>query len=182
MAPPFIHLHCHSQYSLLESPIRVSDLLRKCADAGMKGIALTDNGVMYGAIDFYTQALQQGIKPIIGCEMYVCKSINEKDRGLNRLILLCKDFKGYQNLTKLVSAAHLQGFYYKPRIDKNFLHQHSEGLIALSACLGGELSRAILSNNYKKAKNIALEHERIFGKGNYYIELQQHLHIADQNL
>ncbi len=172
MAPPFIHLHCHSQYSLLESPIRVSDLLRKCADAGMKGIALTDNGVMYGAIDFYTQALQQGIKPIIGCEMYVCKSINEKDRGLNRLILLCKDFKGYQNLTKLVSAAHLQGFYYKPRIDLDLLARFSEGLIAISPGIKGAIAYHLRIAEPEEAKRYALALHSLFKK-NFYLGIQK---------
>jgi len=153
---------------------------------GMESLALTDHGVLYGAIEFYKKAKKAGIKPIIGCEVYISEnSMHDKRPNIDdkryHLILLAKDNTGYKNLIKIVSAAHLEGFYYKPRIDKNFLRKHSDGLIALSACLGGELSRAISSNSYSKAKKIALEHEEIFGKGNYYIELQEHPNIEDQN-
>ena len=154
---------------------------------GMEALALTDHGVMYGAIEFYKKAKKAGIKPIIGCEIYVSEhSMHQKRSGIDdkryHLILLAKNNTGYKNLIKIVSAAHLEGFYYKPRVDKDFLRKHSEGLIALSACLGGELSKAIASKNLEKAKKVALDHEEIFGKGNYYVELQQHPNIEDQNL
>jgi len=156
----------------------------------MEALAITDHGVMYGAIEFYKKAKRAGIKPIIGCEVYISvNSMRDKRPNIDdkryHLILLAKNNTGYKNLIKIVSAAHLEGFYYKPRIDKDYLRKHSAGLIALSACLGGELSRAIASyppaGGYDKAKKIALEHEEIFGKGNYYIELQQHPNIEDQN-
>ncbi len=183
----FVHLHTHSHYSLLDGLSKIEDLVAKAKLMGMDSLALTDHGVMYGAIEFYMKAKKAGIKPIIGCEVYISEnSMLDKrpniDNKRYHLILLAKNNTGYKNLIQIVSAAHLEGYYYKPRVDKDFLRKHSEGLIALSACLGGELSRAIFSNNYEKAKKIALEHEEIFGKGNYYIELQQHPHVNDQNV
>ena len=182
----FVHLHTHSHYSLLDGLSRIDELVAKAKEMRMEALAITDHGVMYGAIEFYKKAKKAGIKPIIGCEVYISEnSMHDKRPNIDdkryHLILLAKDNTGYKNLIKIVSAAHLEGFYYKPRIDKNFLRKHSDGLIALSACLGGELSRAISSNSYSKAKKIALEHEEIFGKGNYYIELQEHPNIEDQN-
>jgi len=183
----FTHLHTHSHYSLLDGLSKIDDLVGRTKEMGMESLALTDHGVMYGAIEFYKKAKKAGIKPIIGCEVYISEnSMYDKRPNIDdkryHLILLAKNLIGYKNLIKIVSAAHLEGFYYKPRIDKNFLRQHSEGLIALSACLGGELSRTISSKNQEKAKKVALEYEEIFGKGNYYIEIQQHPHIEDQNL
>lgn len=183
----FTHLHTHSHYSLLDGLSKIDELIARAKETEMSALALTDHGVMYGAIEFYKKATKAQIKPIIGCEVYISEnSMHDKRPNIDdkryHLILLAKNNAGYKNLIKIVSTAHLEGFYYKPRIDKNFLREHSEGLIALSACLGGELSRAIASKNYEKAKKIALEHEEIFGKGNYYIELQQHPHIEDQNL
>src|SRR3990167_4180043 len=185
--PKFTHLHTHSHYSLLDGLSKIDDLVNRAKEMGMESLALTNHGVLYGAIEFYKKAKKAGIKPIIGCEVYISEnSMHDKRPNIDdkryHIILLAKDNTGYKNLIKIVSAAHLEGFYYKPRIDKNFLRKHSDGLIALSACLGGELSRAISSNSYSKAKKIALEHEEIFGKGNYYIELQQHPNIEDQNL
>ena len=183
----FVHLHTHSHYSLLDGLSKIDELVSRAKELGMESMALTDHGVMYGAIEFYQKAKKAGIKPIIGCEVYISEnSMHDKrpniDNKRYHLILLAKNNTGYKNLIKIVSAAHLEGYYYKPRVDKEFLRKHSEGLIALSACLGGELSRAIISKSYEKAKKIALEHEEIFGKGNYYIEIQQHPNIADQNL
>ena len=182
----FVHLHTHSHFSLLDGLSKIDDLVSHAKKLEMDSLALTDHGVMYGAIEFYKKAKKAGIRPIIGCEIYIAQGdMREKRAGVDdkryHLILLAKNNAGYKNLIKIVSAAHLDGFYYKPRIDKDFLRGHSEGLIALSACLGGELSRAISSGNYAKAKKIALEHQEIFGQGNYYIELQQHPHIEDQN-
>ncbi len=175
----FVHLHTHSHYSLLDGLSKVGELVKKAKETGMDSMAITDHGALYGAIEFYQKAKKAGIKPIIGCEMYVSEDMRNKQPSAERrdyfhLVLLAKNNTGYQNLIKLVTASHLEGFYYKPRIDKNLLRQHSEGLIALSACLGGELSRAILANKYDKAKKIASEYSEIFGSENYYIEIQQH--------
>src|SRR3989338_1761030 len=183
----FTHLHTHTHYSLLDGLSRIDELVAKAKEIGMEALALTDHGVMYGAIEFYKKAKKAGIKPIIGCEIYISEnSMHQKRSNIDdkryHLILLAKNNTGYKNLIKIVSAAHLEGFYYKPRVDKDFLRKHSDGLIALSACLGGELSKAIASKNLEKAKKVALEHEGIFGKGNYYVELQQHPNIEDQNL
>lgn len=182
----FTHLHTHSHYSLLDGLSKIDELIDRAKDLGMESLALTDHGVMYGAIEFYKKAKKAGIKPIIGCEVYIAKEgMHQKRSGIDdkryHLVLLAKNETGYKNLIKLVSAAHLEGFYYKPRIDTNLLRKHSEGLIGLSACLGGELSRAISHKNYDKAKKIALEYQEIFGPGNYFIELQQHPHIEEQN-
>ncbi len=187
----FTHLHTHTHYSLLDGLSRIDELVAKAKEMNMVALAITDHGVMYGAIEFYKKAKKAGIKPIIGCEIYISvNSMHDKRPNIDdkryHLILLAKNNTGYKNLIKIVSAAHLEGFYYKPRVDKDFLRKHSDGLIALSACLGGELSRAIASNppadGYDKAKKVAREYEEIFGKGNYYIELQQHPHIEDQNM
>lgn len=183
----FTHLHTHSHYSLLDGLSRIDELVDKAKEMGMEALALTDHGVMYGAIEFYKKAKKAGIKPIVGCEVYMTEgSMHSKRSGIDdkryHLIILCENNTGYKNLVKLVSAAHLEGFYYKPRIDKELLRKHSEGLIGLSACLGGELSRAVFSGNDEKAKKIALEYQDIFGKGNFFIELQQHLSIEDQNI
>ncbi len=152
----------------------------------MESLAITDHGAMYGAIELYKKAKKGGVKPIIGCEVYIAEhSMHDKRSGIDdkryHLVLLAENNVGYKNLIKLVSAAHLEGFYYKPRIDKELLKRHSEGLIGLSACLGGEVSKALLSGNYSKAKKIALEYSDIFGKDNFYLELQQHPSIEDQN-
>ncbi len=153
----------------------------------MPAVAVTDHGSMYGAIELYQKAIKAGIKPIIGCEVYVVDNMFDKrtirgEKMYNHLILLAENNTGYKNLVKLVTKGHLEGFYYKPRIDKNLLREHSEGLICMSACLGGEVSQAILKKKYDKAKKIALEHQEIFGKDNYFIELQQHPGIEDQNV
>src|SRR3989344_1667433 len=175
----FVHLHTHSHYSLLDGLSKIGDLVKKGKETGMDSMAITDHGSMYGAIEFYQKAKKAGIKPIIGCEMYVTEDMNSRQPSSDRrdyfhLVLLAKNNLGYQNLIKLVTASHLEGFYYKPRIDKKLLRQHSEGLIALSACLGGELSRAIMAKNPDKAKKIALEYSEIFGPGNYYIKTKKH--------
>ncbi|MDP3731254.1 MAG: DNA polymerase III subunit alpha [bacterium] len=187
MTPRFVHLHTHSHYSLLDGLSQIGPLIKRAKDLGMDSLAITDHGNMYGAVEFYQYAQKHGIKPIIGCEVYICENMHEKqsggsERNYYHLILLAKNNEGYQNLIKLVTASNLEGYYYKPRIDKNLLRKHSEGLIALSGCLGGELSRAIFTNQHDKAKKIALEYADIFGPGNYYIEIQQHLNTPDQNI
>ena len=172
----FVHLHVHSEYSLLDGMSRIKDLPVRAKELGMKAIALTDHGVMYGAVDFYKECKKNDIKPIIGCEVYVAPHSRfdkeaGRDNGYNHLILLAKNKTGYQNLSKLVSLSFVEGFYYKPRIDLEILEQYSEGLICLSACLAGSLSQAIIQDNMEKAEEIALWHKRVF-KDDYYIEIQ----------
>ena len=174
----FVHLHLHSEYSLLDGACRIPQLVARAAQLGMKSLAITDHGVMYGVIDFYKACKNAGIKPIIGCEMYTAKrSHNDKDPRLDaeqgHLILLAENNTGYRNLVKLVSLGFTDGFYYKPRIDYEQLAQYSEGLIALSSCLAGDIPQLILDHRYEEAKELALRLEAIMGKGNFYLELQQ---------
>ena len=174
--PDFVHLHVHSEYSLLDGMSRIKDLPVRAKELGMKAIALTDHGVMYGAVEFYKECKKNDIKPIIGCEVYVAPHSRfdkeaGKDSGYNHLILLAKNKTGYQNLAKLVSLAFVEGYYYKPRIDLEILEKYSEGLICLSACLAGSLSQAIIQDNMEKAEEIALWHKKVF-KDDYYIEIQ----------
>ena len=181
------HLHLHSHYSLLDGLSRIDEIVNRAKELNMPAIGLTDHGTMYGIIEFYKKATKAGIKPIIGCEIYISENgMLDKRSGVDdkryHLILIAENNIGYKNLIKIVSAAHLDGFYYKPRVDKNLLRKYSEGLIASSACLAGEVSRAIMANNYAKAKNIALEYQQIFGPNNFFLEIQQHLNLADQNL
>ena len=183
----FVHLHTHSHYSLLDGLTKIDDLVSRTKDQGMDAVALTDHGALYGAIEFYQKARKAGIKPIIGLEAYVADNMYDKRPGAEgknycHLVLLAETTAGYKNLIKLVTSAYLDGFYYKPRIDKNFLHKHVEGLIGLSGCLGGEISRALLSNQYDKAKRTALEYESMFSKGNFFLEIQRHPNIEDQNI
>ncbi len=171
----FIHLHVHSEYSLLDGANRIKDLPVRAREMGMDAIALTDHGVMYGVIDFYKACKKEGIKPIIGCEVYVANRTRfDKEANLdwnNHLILLAKNNTGYQNLTKLVSAGFTEGFYYKPRIDKELLEKYHEGLICLSACLAGEVNQAILKDDLNHAKEVALWFKNVFGE-DYYLEIQ----------
>lgn len=174
----FVHLHVHSEYSLLDGAARMDELVAQAANLGMTSLALTDHGVMYGAIAFYKACKQRGIKPIIGCEVYfTSSSIREKgtrqEQPIYHLILLAKNFKGYQNLMKLTSIAHLQGFHYKPRIDLEHLSQHSEGLICLSSCLGSEVSQHLLHNRYDEARRAAERYRDIFGD-DFFLEIQDH--------
>jgi DNA polymerase III subunit alpha len=175
----FVHLHTHSEFSLLDGASRVSELVDSAKAMGQKAIAITDHGVLYGAVDFYSTARAAKINPIIGCEMYMApRSRTDRegraDRDPNHLILLARDNAGYRNLLKLVSASHLEGYYYKPRIDRELLAQHAEGLICLSACLGGELPQAIVRGDMDAAEAIARQHAEIFGPDNYFLELQDH--------
>lgn len=175
----FVHLHVHSEYSLLDGACRIPNLVKKAAEMGQKAIAVTDHGVMYGAVDFYQEALKAGIKPIIGCEVYVAPRTRfDRESKLDirpyHLVLLCKNNKGYQNLIKLVSLGYTEGFYSKPRVDVELLEKYSEGLICLSACLAGEIPRQLVNNNYEGAKKTALKYLEIFGDGNYYLEIQDH--------
>ena len=183
----FSHLHVHSHYSLLDGLSKIDDLIKRAKELNFKALALTDHGNLYGAIEFYSKALEAGLKPIIGCEFYLApSSINDKNgnRGGGNdyhLVLLAKDEQGYKNLLKLVSIAHLEGFYYHPRIDKEILKNHHEGLIALSACLRGEISQAILSKDMDRARKVIQEYVEIFGK-DFYLELQDHPEIKEQQI
>lgn len=184
---PFTHLHVHSHYSLLDGLSKIDDLIARVKELGMDSLALTDHGVVYGLIEFYTKARAAGIKPILGCEMYVApRKLTDKESGIDssnyHLILLAKNYTGYQNLMRLVSCAHLEGYYYKPRIDKEHLKRYSEGLIASSSCIKGEISQALLKNNYELAKKLALEYKNIFEEGNFYLELQPHPEIPEQKI
>ncbi|MBU3142517.1 DNA polymerase III subunit alpha [Clostridium sp. CF012] len=174
----FVHLHVHTEYSLLDGSGKIKELISKTKELGMKSLAITDHGAMYGCVEFYKQAKEQGIKPIIGCEIYVAaKSMNikeaDRENDTHHLVLLVKNTLGYENLMQIVSAASIKGFYYKPRVDFEFLSKHSEGIIASSACLGGEIQRNLLRDNYEKAKEIALKYRGIFKDG-FYLELQYH--------
>lgn len=175
----FVHLHVHSEYSLLDGACRIKDMVKRAKELGQSAIAITDHGSMYGVMDFYKAAKKEGVKPIIGCEVYVAKrsrfdKVREFDSEIYHLILLCKNNAGYQNLIKMVSQSFIEGFYNKPRIDEDLLRQHSDGLIALSACLAGAIPRALNRNDYDAAKQIALNYREIFGEGNFYLELQNH--------
>lgn len=172
----FVHLHVHSEYSLLDGANRIKDLPKRAKELGMESIAITDHGVMYGAIDFYKACKNEGIKPIIGCEVYVANRTRfDKEAGIDNkyshLILLAKDNNGYKNLAKLVSAGFTEGFYYKPRIDKELIEKYHEGLICCSACLAGEVNQAILADDMEKAKQTVMWFKNIFGE-DYYLELQ----------
>jgi DNA-directed DNA polymerase III PolC len=174
----FVHLHVHSEYSLLDGAARIPDLVNKAADLGMTTLALTDHGVMYGAIPFYKACVERGIKPIIGCEAYMTAGSRKergsrKDQPIHHLILLAKNMTGYRNLMKLCSIGHLEGFHYKPRIDMESLAAHHEGIICLSACLGGEVPQHLLHGREEEAKRAALRYKNIFG-ADFYLELQDH--------
>ena len=173
----FTHLHVHTEYSLLDGASRISDLVSRAKELGMDSVAITDHGVMFGVIDFYRECHKQGIKPIIGCEVYTAARTlfdkdAEKDKHMGHLVLLAENNQGYQNLMKIVSEGFRHGFYYKPRIDKNVLRQYHEGIIALSACLAGTVQRRLLNGDYDGAKQETLEMLDIFGEGNYFLELQ----------
>ena len=184
MTDHFVHLHVHTEYSLLDGACRIKKLIQRAKDLGQDAVAITDHGVLYGAIDFYKEAKAKGIKPIIGCEVYVAPrtrydKIHKVDTSPYHLVLLCENETGYQNLIKMVSRSFTEGFYFKPRIDRELLKQHHEGLIALSACLAGEVPRALTAGDYARAKEAATFYRDLFGKENYFIEVQNH-GIAEQ--
>ncbi|MDD5071649.1 MAG: DNA polymerase III subunit alpha [Patescibacteria group bacterium] len=182
----FVHLHLHSHYSLLDGLTKIDELIAAARDDGAEALALTDHGVMYGAIEFYQKCKKAGIKPIIGVEAYLApKSRFDKnskaDENYYHLILLAKNNKGYKNLIKLTTIAHLEGFYYKPRIDWEVLEKYREGLIAATACLGGEIPRLILSGKEEKARERIKDYNKLFGPGNFYLELQDHPDLPGQD-
>ncbi len=173
----FTHLHLHTEYSLLDGACRIPKLVERIKALGMTSCAITDHGVMYGCIDFYSAMKDAGIKPIIGCEVYVCRDRLDKsaaNREYSHLILLCENNTGYQNLMKLVSEGFLTGYYYRPRIDYNLIRQHSEGLICLSACLSGDLPKLLLQGRYDDAEAYVREMQDIFGEQNFYVEIMDH--------
>lgn len=181
----FTHLHVHSHYSLLDGLAKIDDLLKRAHDLGFDSLALTDHGVMYGAIEFYQKAKRLGINPIIGCELYIANGrMSERRPGIDdtrcHLTVLAENYAGYQNLIRLSTRSHLEGFYYKPRVDKELLRQYADGLIALSGCLNGEIPKAILSRRIDRAETLIREYQDIFGKNNFYLELGAHPNIPEQ--
>jgi DNA polymerase III subunit alpha len=180
--PKFVHLHTHSHYSLLDGLSKIDALIARTKELGMDALALTDHGVLYGIVEFYKKAVKAGIKPIFGLETYVAprdRFSKEAGERYYHLILLAENDTGWHNLIKLSTKAHLEGFYYKPRIDKDLLREHHEGLIGLSACMGSEIDQALLADRYDEAKKIALEYRDIFGEGNFFIEIQWHPNLPN---
>jgi DNA polymerase-3 subunit alpha len=177
MPNPFVHLHCHTDYSLLDGACEISQLMQIAEEEKSPAIAMTDHGNLFGAVEFYNQAKLHGIHPVIGCEVYVAQQGHKNKSDSNRynhLVLLCENQEGYRNLIQLVSTGYLEGFYYKPRIDKDLLSRHSKGLIALSACLRGDVNETLLQDRYEDARRIAYEYTDLFGAKNFFLELQDH--------
>ena len=175
-----VHLHVHTEYSLLDGISKIKKLVKRAKELGMDSLAITDHGSMYGAIEFYKACKEEGIKPIIGCEMYVAPRDHTSKEGKvdadpYHLTVLAKDYQGYKNLMKLVSIAWLDGYYYRPRIDRELIKKYHEGLIALSACPAGEFIRGLEDQpNFDKAEQVAKDYLELFGEGNYYFEVQRH--------
>lgn len=184
----FVHLHVHTEYSLLDGSSKIKEITKRAAELGMNSLAITDHGVMYGVVDFYRAAKANGIKPIIGCEVYVAPGSRfDKEPGAGEdryfhLVLLAENQKGYENLVKIVSKGFVEGFYYKPRVDYEVLKEYHEGIIALSGCLAGEVQRFLARGMYEEGKKAALKYEKIFGKGNYFLELQDHGILEQRNV
>ena len=183
----FVHLHVHTEYSLLDGSNKIKEYVSRVKELGMNSAAITDHGVMYGVIDFYREARKQGINPILGCEVYVApnsrfdREVAGGDDRYYHLVLLAENNEGYANLMKIVSKGFVEGYYYRPRVDKELLRQYHGGIIALSACLAGEVQRYIVKGLYEEAKKTALEYREIFGEDNYFLELQDH-GLPDQAL
>uniref|UniRef100_UPI003AB7F18D PHP domain-containing protein n=1 Tax=Massilistercora timonensis TaxID=2086584 RepID=UPI003AB7F18D len=184
----FAHLHVHTEYSLLDGSNKIKECIARVKELGMDSVAITDHGVMYGVIDFYRAAKAAGIRPILGCEVYVAPGSRfDKETGGDReeryyhLVLLAENDLGYHNLMKIVSRGFTEGYYYRPRVDREILEQYHEGIIALSACLAGEVQRNILRGMYEEGKAAALRYQKIFGEGNFFLELQDH-GIPEQKL
>ena len=183
----FTHLHVHSHYSLLDGLGKIDDLVKRAAELEMDSLALTDHGNLYGAIEFYQKAKKAGIKPILGVEMYIAAGkMQDRNPGIDdkrhHLTVLARDYEGYRNLIQLVTKSHLEGFYYKPRIDKEALMQHNGGLIALSGCFAGEIARAITNKKPERAEEVIREYQEIFGRDNFYLELGAHFNYPNQKL
>lgn len=166
----FVHLHNHTAYSLLDGAIRIKDLIRKSKEYSLPAVSITDHGVLYGMIEFYQQAKKENIKPIIGCELYLAENkLSNRNRKNYHLVLLAENNEGYHNLIQLVTKSWLEGFYYKPRVDKELLAKHSDGLICLSACLQGEVPQLILNGNYDLAKKAVSDYQAIFGHDSFFL-------------
>src|SRR5215207_10537916 len=187
LPPPssFVHLHVHTHYSLLDGACRCSDLVKRTKALGMDSIAISDHGCMFGVIEFYNEAKKEGIKPIIGMEAYMAPGHRSDRQQVNgetafHLLLLAQDLEGYRNLVKLSSIAYREGFYYKPRIDKEVLREYRKGLIATSACLGGEVASAFMKRDMKAARGVAEQYVDIFGPDRFFIEIQKHIKEQDQ--
>ncbi|MCD4763553.1 MAG: DNA polymerase III subunit alpha [Desulfobacterales bacterium] len=184
--PPFVHLHVHTQYSLLDGAIRIDALLKRAIDFGMDSVAITDHGTMFGVLEFFEKAGKAGVKPIIGCEFYVApRTLTDKtvldNKGLSHLVILAENSEGYRNLCKLATIAQFKGFYHKPRIDRNVLREHSKGLVGLSACLHGEIPRLISENSLDGADEAARTYLDIFGEGNFFLEVQNNgIHVQEK--
>ncbi len=181
----FVHLHNHSEFSLLDGLSKIKNMVKHVKEIGQTAVAITDHGSMYGVTKFYQACMAEGIKPIIGCEIYIAKrKMSDKEAGIdndyNHLILLAKDNIGYVNLMKIVSAANLEGYYYKPRTDIDLLRKHHEGLICLSACVGGYISDPIVHGDDKEAERRAILLNEIFGQDNFYLEIMHHTNIPPQ--
>lgn len=184
MSSNFVHLHTHSHYSLLDGLSKIPDMVKKCKENGMEALAITDHGNLYGAIEFYKDAKKAGIKPIIGVEAYIAfRGRKDKEPGVDNkryhLTLLAKNKQGYKNLMRLVTLANIEGYYYKPRMDKEILREYHEGIICLSGCMGSELSQAVIADNWEKADTLIKEHQEIFGKENYFLEVHSHPHVEN---
>ena len=185
--PDFVHLHLHSEYSLLDGACRIKELVLRVKEMGQKAVAVTDHGNMFAAVEFYNECKAHGIKPVIGCEVYVAPrtrfdKIARIDTSPYHLVLLCRDNEGYKNLIKMVSLAYTEGFYSRPRVDEELLRKYSKGLICLSACLAGEIPRKLTNGDYEGAKETALKYREIFGENNYFIEIQNHKFIEQQRI
>ncbi len=177
MSAPFVHLHCHTDYSLLDGACEIGQLMDLVVEQKMPAVAMTDHGNLFGAVEFYNKAKEKGVHPVIGCEVYVAQqgqSVKSDSNRYNHLVLLCENQEGYRNLIQLVSSGYLDGFYYKPRIDKDLLSRHSKGLIALSACLRGDINETLLADRYGEAKRMAYEYTDLFGAKNFFLEIQNH--------
>ena len=176
----FVHLHTHTEFSLLDGSNKIKEYVKRVKELGMTAAAITDHGVMYGVIDFYKEAIKEGIKPILGCEVYVApnsrfdRELTGGDDRYYHLILLAENNTGFSNLTKIVSHGFTEGFYYKPRVDMEILRRYHEGIICTSACLAGEVQRYIVKGLYDEAVKSAKKHLECFGEGNYFLELQDH--------
>src|SRR5436309_10022609 len=172
----FTHLHLHTDYSLLDGACDVEKLVKRVAEIGQKSVAMTDHGNIFGAVAFYDAATKAGVKPIIGCELYVCKKDDHRAAPegdeYNHLLVLAETDEGYRNLVKITSEASLHGMYYKPRVSKKFLAEHSKGLIALSGCLKGEIPELLVEDKYDAAREVAATYGDIFGKQNFFLEIQ----------
>src|ERR1700734_3299087 len=172
----FTHLHLHTDYSLLDGACDVDKLVERVASIGQKSVAMTDHGNVFGAVHFFDAAKKKGIKPILGCELYVCKEEDHRrefadpDSKYNHLLVLAENEEGYKNLVRLTSEAALHGFFCKPRVSKNFLAKHTKGLIGFSGCLAGEVSQHLMEGHYDKAKGVAGAYEEMFGRGNFFLE------------